>query len=410
MNRDWRPADIPRVRHRAPNTDQNRSGRDAPRPGSGRAAERPNTLGLDRGQLIPLLDRLDFALGPGERSLRRGFVRWPFRKETIELRFKHPGGTFAAIRVACRNLSRGGLSVLHSAFVHPGTECTAMVPHPALGVAPVDGRVVRCEHRSGVIHEIGMEFDEEIDVRQFIAHDPFSDFFCLEKVEPQALTGALVYIDDSAVDHKILHHMLRETRLRIRGAETAREGLAMIEEGCDLVVCDLHLSDGSGLDVVSAMRARGVRTPVILLTIDRSTAVRKAAEGLRVEAFIQKPPELSLLLRAMGEFLIVRRETPDEGTSDGPGAPEELVRLYLESLAACTTELEAAVRRNDQAAVGSVCQKIAGSGPSGAFASLRLLALEATHAIAAAESLRAAAGPLRALVRACKEATERRAP
>ncbi len=403
-----RPADIPGVHARAPKPDVNRSDPD-PR-STRRSGERANTLGLDRSQLIPILDRLDFALGPAERTLRRGFVRWPFRRETVELRFRHPGGSLVVIRVACRNLSRGGMSVLHSAFVHPGTECTAMVPHPELGVAPVEGRVARCEHRLGVIHEVGVRFSEEIDVRQFIAHDPFSDFFCLEKVDPKTLAGGVVYIDDSPVDHKIVQHMLRETRVRMRGAETARAGLAQIEEGCDLVLCDLHLGDGSGLDLVAAMRARGIKTPAIILTTEKSGSLRRAAEGLRVEAFIQKPPEQSLLLRAMGEFLIVRREKPETGTSgEGPGAPEELVRLYLESLAACAADLEETVRRNDQKGAAGVCQKIAGSGPAGAFSSVRLLAIEAAQALGAAETLRGAAGPLRALVRACRDATERRA-
>lgn len=287
---------------------------------------RPNTLGLDRGRLIPLLDTLDFTWtadgqgGTHDRSLRpssqRASVRWPFRKEAIELRLRHPGGSLVTIRVACRNLSRTGMSVLHGAYIHPGTPCTVLVPHPgALGAAPVEGRVMRCTHRSGMIHEVGVRFDAPIDVRRFIAHDPCSDFFSLERVNPASLSGCVVYIDDAPADHRIVRHLLRDTGFRLRGAETASAGLAMIEEGCDLVLCGLRAADGAGVEVVAAMRAGGLRTPVIILAAEKSAPVRKAAIAVRAGAVLVKPPEQSLLLRAMAEFLIVRREVPQRRAS-----------------------------------------------------------------------------------------------
>ncbi len=279
-------------------------------------AGRPNTLGLDRARLVPLLDRLDFTWGPEDRGHnppRRGFVRWPFRRETIELRLRHPGGSLATIRVACRNLSRTGMSVLHGAYVHPGTACTVLVPHPGPGAAPLEGRVVRCTHRSGLIHEVGIRFDRPIDVRRFIAQSPFSDAFCLESVDPSSLGGCVVYIDDSPSDHRIVRHLLRDTGVRLRAAETAREGLAMIEEGCDLILCGLRAADGPGLEVAKAARARGIRTPVIALVTEKTAPVRRAVIDVRADAVLQKPPQQALLLRAIGEFLIVRRDPPPPG-------------------------------------------------------------------------------------------------
>lgn len=372
------------------------------RPGGG---NRPNTLGLARSELLPLLDQLDFTWSGFERETRRGFVRWPFRRETIELRLRHPGGSASSLRVACRNLSRAGMSVLHSAFVHPGTACTVTIPRAAPGGLAVAGRVARCAHRAGLVHEIGVRFDDEIDVRQFIAHDPFSDFFALERVDPARLSGCVVCIDSTPVGHKIVRHFLRDSAVRLRSAFSAREGLALAEDGCDLVLCDLHLHDATGLEVVAALRARGARTPAIVLTTEKSAALRRASAGVGVDAFLLKPPDHAMLLRAVGEFLIVRRDAHADAP-EGPLPPgrDPLLALHLEALAAGAGELEAAVKRGDARSARLACLRIAGSSSSGAFASVRLLALEAARSLAAAERLHDAVGSLRRLVRACREA------
>lgn len=375
------------------------------RPGG---AQRPNTLGLARSELGPLLDQLDFTWSGFERESRRGFVRWPFRRETIELRLRHPGGSASTLRVACRNLSRAGMSVLHSAFIHPGTACAVTIPHAALGGLAVAGRVARCAHRSGLVHEIGVRFDDELDVRQFIAHDPFSDFFALERVEPARLAGRVVCIDSADIGHRIVRHFLRDSDVRLSPAFSAREGMAMAEDGCDLVLCDLNLRDATGIEVAAALRARGVRTPIIVLTTEKSAALKRASAGAGVDAFLLKPPDHEMLLRAVGEFLIVRRDACADAPAQTPTPGRDpLMALHLESLAAGAGELEAAVRSGDARSARLACLRIAGSSGAGTFSAVRLLALDAARSLASAERLHDAVGPLRRLVRACREAPRR---
>lgn len=373
------------------------------------SADRPNTLGLTRAQLGSLLDRLDFTWSGGDRATRRGFVRWPFRKETVQLRVKHPGGSVSTLKVACRNLSRAGISVLHSAFLHPGAACKVRIPHPSLGAVAVEGRVVRCTHRAGLVHEVGLRFDEEIDVRQFMAHDPFDDFFALETVDPEKLDGRVVCVSAAPIDHKILRHFLKDTRVRLSAAGGVAQGVAMVEEGCDLVVCDLNLGELSGLDAAAAIRGRGIRTPIIVLTTEKSASLRRAAAGCGVDAFLLKPPDHAMVMRAMGEFLIVRRDAvarpPDQTAESGD---DPLLELHLESLAAGAVELETAVKRGDTLAARLACLRIAGSAAPGSFAAVRLLALDAAKALASAEGVHAAIAPLRTLVRACLKGPVRR--
>src|SRR3989337_1747869 len=67
-------------------------------------------------------------------AVKREFVRWPFRLTTARLRVVNPGApTEQAFKVACRNISCSGISLLHSAYVHVGSPCTIELEHPRRG-------------------------------------------------------------------------------------------------------------------------------------------------------------------------------------------------------------------------------------------------------------------------------------
>lgn len=70
-------------------------------------------------------------------------------------------------QVACiRDLSAGGLALLWGTFLHNGTRCSFTVVNsethaPITGAA---GVVVRCAHVKGSVHDVGVRFDEPIDM------------------------------------------------------------------------------------------------------------------------------------------------------------------------------------------------------------------------------------------------------
>jgi two-component system alkaline phosphatase synthesis response regulator PhoP len=94
------------------------------------------------------------------------------------------------------------------------------------------------------------------------------------------------------------------------------------ERAFDLILLDLMLPGGSGVDVCSQIRARGIATPVIMLTA-RSAVVDKVV-GLKMGAddYLTKPFEMAELL-ARVEVQIRRRTTEETRGS----APAGLVRI-----------------------------------------------------------------------------------
>ncbi len=292
---------------------------DKDRPPSG-AGDRRNTLRLTPRDLGTLLDRFD-ASEAAKANANREFIRWPFRYDAIQMVAQPLGGGVSKVTMACRNISRTGMSLLHSSFMHPGTKCTVLLPRPGRTEVPVRGWVAHCNHRSGMVHEIGINFTEPIEIREFIRPDPFADWFSLERIKPEDLTGCVLYVDDSEMDVRIVKHFLRGTCLSVRTASSSAAAVAALETQPDLIISDFMLGDGTGFDVMTSVRQRGYRGPFVLATSDTGEAARKAIAAHQPDACLAKPFKQDVLHRAIGEFLLVRRR-PAGGQArrrSGPG-------------------------------------------------------------------------------------------
>lgn len=88
----------------------------------------------------------------------------------------------------------------------------------------------------------------------------------------------------------------------------AKAGGALAEDRFDLLILDINLPDGSGLDLLRQVRAEGDSTPVILLTandleLDEVTGLEAGADD-----YITKPFSLAVLWARVNAQL--RRSTP----------------------------------------------------------------------------------------------------
>ncbi|WP_433165677.1 response regulator [Kribbella sp. CA-247076] len=73
-------------------------------------------------------------------------------------------------------------------------------------------------------------------------------------------------------------------------AGTAARALQVLARGeVDLVLLDMHLPDGHGLDVVRRMRALGNQTDVVAVTSAREVAAVQAAARIGVVQYVLKP-------------------------------------------------------------------------------------------------------------------------
>ncbi|MBB6428410.1 PilZ domain-containing protein [Algisphaera agarilytica] len=84
------------------------------------------------------------------------------------IRLKRDGNPASILQVRTRNLSQGGLAFFGGNYVFPETPChLALMDREGNGQL-ISGRVRWCRHIDGNLHECGVEFDERIDVEQFL--------------------------------------------------------------------------------------------------------------------------------------------------------------------------------------------------------------------------------------------------
>lgn len=365
-------------------------------------AGRVNSLGLSARQLESLLNRIDTPGRVGHRSKKRLYLRWAYRHESLRLAVVHPGGNSVEFRVAGRNLSVGGASVLHSAFVYPGSSCRIWLPHPALGEVEVAGRVARCTHIHRMIHELGLAFDSPIRVRAFI---PGADETTptLEHVEPDQLTGSVLCVEESDLERRIVSHFLRPTRLDVVFAPNAADAPAAVARGCDLLLCHCHPDNRSCSDLIHSSRRINPDLPIVVAVSDAGAPARAAVQALRVNAFLVKPYAQSALLRAIGEILLVRRcqvghDTSRFGAAAAPGLPGGV----MHDLRGAIEDIARSRADSDTMSCHSACTRLRDAAPAVGLEQIGRLANEAANCLATTASLEGARRVLDDLLTLCR--------
>lgn len=79
-------------------------------------------------------------------------------------------------------------------------------------------------------------------------------------------------------------------------ADTAAQGVAAMEDHPEwqLIVIDLFLKEGTGLEVLRAAQSRGARRRAVVLTNYPTDQMRKRCSDLGADAFFDKSAELEL--------------------------------------------------------------------------------------------------------------------
>jgi len=274
-------------------------------------AARVNTIGIANRDLRELFNSMD--AGDGKESVaRRDFARWPFRHASIVLRMVHPGGTEVEIRVACRNLSRGGISLLHNGFAYPGTACRVLLPSLWGDFEEISGILCRCAHRKGTLHELGVKFTKQVDLSRYIDASQSGDFHSIERVKPESLKGRMLLVESCPPNQRIVHHYLRESAIKIVDVASAKEALEAMCEEFDLLLTNRALPDMSGTKLIAQIRTAGINTPAIIATSDRAAVVRDGYGDLINVGLITMPMTHELLLRAVAERLLLNPQRVGE--------------------------------------------------------------------------------------------------
>lgn len=377
---------------------------DMGRPTTDLAVPPTNTLRLNAATLTRVIAEMDATIDSHHRA--RSLVRWPFAKQSVRVEIHQGAGNSTRLQYACRALSGDGIGLLHSSFMHTDTRCTVYLPQLVGEVVPVEGKVKRCRHVKGLMHEIGVKFDKSINIRQFVLRDPTKGMFLLETIDPTTLVGVVLHIDDSVMQRKLARHYLRDTSLEIVNAETAQEGLDRASEGFDLILADYDLDGMPGPRLVDAIRAKGLQTPIVLLTVDSRRAFNSDRLESRANAYLQLPINQEQLLRGVAEFLVADGSNPDAGgpvysslSSDHPSY--QFVADFVEATRRMANALQLAINQEDVVAVQRMVNEAKSVSAEVGFGMIAESAQAAATAIDASMSVADALRQLRSLASMC---------
>ena len=121
--------------------------------------------------------------------------------------------------------------------------------------------------------------------------------------------GRILVVDDEESIREFLTILLEKEGYQVATADSVETGKRQVEEGSfDLVMCDLKLPDGSGLEVLEEARRRQIEWPFIVITAH--TTPQHALESLRAGAaeYLSKPFNVDDLKIILGKLLGQRRE------------------------------------------------------------------------------------------------------
>ncbi len=139
-------------------------------------------------------------------------------------------------------------------------------------------------------------------------------------------------VEDDEKVAEALERGLAAERYEVAVGRTGEEGFFLaVRETFDLIVLDLMLPGQDGLEILSALRERGIETPVLVLTARGEVEARVAGLDRGADDYLVKPfafPELLARIRAL-----LRR-----------GRPENQLRLAVGEL-----EMDLVTRRATRA-------------------------------------------------------------
>jgi two-component system OmpR family response regulator len=169
----------------------------------------------------------------------------------------------------------------------------------------------------------------------------------------------VIVLEDDSELRALLRRGLGEEGFEVTTASTAAELLDRIaKDEADALVVDIGLPDADGRDVVQALRARGIGTPVLFLTARDALPDRLAGFAAGGDDYVTKPfafaefvARLRALIRRGGTDLAVEAEgmrlDPSTHAVWSRGESRELTPTEFRILARLASAPGAAVRRRE---------------------------------------------------------------
>lgn len=145
----------------------------------------------------------------------------------------------------------------------------------------------------------------------------------------------ILLVEDDPVTFRALQRALEKQGYTCLGARTLQEAVELAKKkSLDLVLCDLRLPDGSGLDLLEMMRSYLLDIPFVVITASEKKSLIQDAIRLGANDFLTKPFNLNNLPTIIERNLIRKK-------IDGTQNKQQRVSILTKTIQALIAALEA---------------------------------------------------------------------
>ena len=121
----------------------------------------------------------------------------------------------------------------------------------------------------------------------------------------------MLVVEDDEMVRGWIRLVLERSEFRIVGeAATAAEAEALVEQrDPDVLLVDQRLADGTGTELVRALRRRGIGVPALLMTANRATGFNELVRDVGAQGSVLKSGSVAELLQALRDIVAGYRVT-----------------------------------------------------------------------------------------------------
>jgi len=113
----------------------------------------------------------------------------------------------------------------------------------------------------------------------------------------------ILYIEDRDSYQRTLRRLATQMGHELISASTGARGYELAKLTVDLILLDINLPDGNGLDLARRLRAENIRTPIVVVSADVMNYSHPDAIQAGCDDFIEKPFELALVRQRIAHYL-----------------------------------------------------------------------------------------------------------
>lgn len=133
--------------------------------------------------------------------------------------------------------------------------------------------------------------------------------------------GDVLLVDDHEPSRVVLAKALKAAGWRVDGVDTLAQALRRVaHKPYQAVLCDLHLADGDGTEILRAIRrgeGHDPAAPVVAVTADRSDARLEACRAVGFDAIWPKPIKPNEAVMALADIIIAAAHRAASGDAAG---------------------------------------------------------------------------------------------